>query len=158
MISAILKASTDTAPRILQNVKHLAKLIQSTVYSLNPRIDPENTNPNLIVVEVPPATAESRARVIEEVSQLSNRVNRYITAARANQQKRHRQMRLNKIARPDDIDKGMFACNDLCKAANEEQKAITEKFKKAVQGSGETIDKKTWNNRNNFLARNKTLN
>jgi hypothetical protein len=46
----------------------------------------------------------------------------------------------------------------LCKAANEEQKAITEKFKKAVQGSGETIDKKTWNNRNNFLARNKTLN
>jgi ribosome recycling factor len=126
-----------------QDVKNIASLLQGTVYSLNPRIDPENTNPNLIIVEVPPATAESRARVIEEVSQLSNRVNRYITAARAQQQKRHKVMRQDKIARPDDIDKGMFACNALCKAANEEQKDITEKFKKAVQGSGETVDTKT---------------
>lgn len=141
-----------------QYVKQIATALQGTVYSLNPRINPEGTNPNLIIVEVPPATAESRARVIEEVSQLSNRVNRYITAARASQQKRHRNMRLNKIARPDDIDKGMFACNDLCKAANEEQRAITEKFKKAVTGSGETVDTKTWNNRVNFAARNKVLN
>jgi ribosome recycling factor len=86
----------------------------------------------MIVVEIPPATAASRTRVVEEAHQLGNEVNRAITLARANQQKKHRAMRLNHTARPDDINKGMFTTNDLTKAANEEAKKITEEFKKVV--------------------------
>lgn len=118
---------------VVQHLKPISSSIQSSTLSLTPQPDPTGTNPLLLLLNIPPPTAESRKEAVNAATKAGDVANNAIRNARGAQQKKIRAMQVAKTARPD----------DLKKAGDKMEKVVergTGEVKKIVEGARKVLD------------------
>lgn len=113
-------------------VKPVASAIQGSRLSLTPTPDPSGQSPTLLVVQVPPPTAESRKLVVAEAVKAGDKAGDGVRAARGAQQKRLRKIEMGRAARPDDLRKAGKLMEAAVEKATGEVKRIVEGAKKVL--------------------------
>jgi len=113
-------------------VKPVASAIQGSKLSLTPVADPSGQSATLLVVQVPPPTAESRRLVVGEAGKMGDKAGDGVRAARGAQQKRLRKLEVGKGARPDDLKKAGKLMEGVVEKAMGEVKRIVEGAKKVL--------------------------
>lgn len=111
----------------------MSSAIQSSSLSLTPQPDPTGANPLLLVVNIPPPTAESRKAVIAEAAKAGDGATSGIRNSRGKQQKKLRAMGLAKAARPDDLKKAGAQMEKLVEKATTELKKVVDNAKKVLE-------------------------
>ncbi|KAF4555890.1 Ribosome recycling factor-like protein [Elsinoe fawcettii] len=114
------------------HVKPVSSAIQSSNLSLTPQPDPTGQNAQMLIVKIPPPTAESRKATLNEASKAGEVAQTAVRNARGIQQKKFRKMELAKSVRPDDLKKAHTKMEDVVKKAGEEVKKIVEGAKRAL--------------------------
>ncbi|KAF2862598.1 ribosome recycling factor, partial [Piedraia hortae CBS 480.64] len=114
-----------------QHVKPVSAAIQSSNLSLSPQPDPTGTNPLLLVLTIPPPTAESRKAALNQATDAGQKAEQGVRNARAQQQKKMRE--LEKIARPDEWKKSHDKMEKMVKAWVQEVKELVDKARKTLQ-------------------------
>ncbi|KAM3419965.1 hypothetical protein BST61_g3281 [Cercospora zeina] len=114
------------------HVKPVSSAIQSSSLSLTPQPDPTGQNPLLLVLNIPPPTAESRKAVIDEAVKAGDKASTSVKDARGKQQKKFRALQLNKSARPDDLKKAGTMMEKVVEKATAELKKVVDNAKKVV--------------------------
>ncbi|PNS20326.1 hypothetical protein CAC42_5776 [Sphaceloma murrayae] len=114
------------------HVKPVTSAIQSSNLSLTPTPDPSGQNPQMLVVKIPPPTAESRKATLDEAGKAGETALYNVRMARGAQQKKLRKMELNKTVRPDDSKKAHAKMEDVVKKSGEGIKKIIEGAKRAL--------------------------
>ncbi|PPJ54555.1 hypothetical protein CBER1_06643 [Cercospora berteroae] len=115
------------------HVKPVSSAIQSSSLSLTPQPDPTGQNPLLLVLNIPPPTAESRKAVIDEAGKAGDKASTSVRDARGKQQKRLRAMQLGKSARPDDLKKAGTMMEKVVEKATAELKKVVDNAKKVLE-------------------------
>ena len=92
------------------------------------------TNPLLILVPVPPITAETRAQARAEAKKVFERASQEVRNARGEAQKRHRKMELQKLVLKDELHKAHKAMEDVVKKGQDECKKVFDAAVKALEG------------------------
>jgi len=113
-------------------VKPVSSAIQGSKLSLTPTPDPTGQSATLLVVQVPPPTAESRRQVVAEAIKAGDKAGDGVRAARGAQQKRLRKFELDRAARPDDLRKAGKMMEGVVEKAMTEVKRIVEGAKKVL--------------------------
>lgn len=116
-----------------EHLKPTTTAIQSSGLNLTPQPDPTGTDPLLLVLNIPPPTAESRRAVVAEASKAGEKAKTSVHDARAKQQKRLRTMQLGKSARPDDLKKAQGRMEKVVEKGNTEVKFVVEAYKKILE-------------------------
>lgn len=116
-----------------QHVKPTSSSIQSSTLSLTPQPDPTGTNPLLLILNIPPPTAESRRAAVNEATKAGERAGNAVRDARGKQQKRLRALELGKSVRPDDLKKARAAMEKVVEKGSGEVKRIVEEKKKGLE-------------------------
>ena len=116
----------------LQQVKTITSSLLASPYSLTPQID--DNNPLLILVPVPPATAETRSQAKAEAKRVFDRASTEVRNIRADAQKRHRKMELGKLVVVDELRKAHKQMEEVVKKGQDEVKKIYEGAVKALDG------------------------
>nr|POF19930.1 ribosome-recycling factor [Quercus suber] len=119
-----------------EHVKPLSSAIQSSSLSLTPQPDPTGANPLLLVINIPPPTAESRKAVVAEAVKAGEKAGTSLRDARGKQQKKLRAMQLGKSARPDDLKKAGAGMEKVVEKGSGEVKRIVDAAKKVLEGGG----------------------
>ncbi|KAK3666163.1 hypothetical protein LTR22_002827 [Elasticomyces elasticus] len=115
------------------HVKPTSSAIQASALSLTPQPDPTGANPLLLVINIPPPTAESRKEVVAEAAKAGEKAGTSIRDARGKQQKKLRAMQVNKSARPDDLKKAGTAMEKVVEKGTAEVKRIVDSAKKVLE-------------------------
>lgn len=115
------------------HVKPVSSAIQGSNLSLTPQPDPTGTNPLLLVINIPPPTADSRKAAVAEAAKAGDKAATTIKDARGKQQKKLRTMQLNKTARPDELKKAGTAMEKVVEKGSGEVKKVVDAAKKALE-------------------------
>lgn len=91
-------------------------------------------NPLLILIPVPPITAETRAQARAEAKKVYDRASQDVRNARGDAQKRHRKMELGKLVLKDELHKAHKAMEDVVKKGQDECKKVYDAAVKALGG------------------------
>lgn len=113
------------------HVKPLTNAIMASDHSLNPEVDKNNTL--LILVPVPPATAETRQQAVNEAKKVFDQACLDVRNARGDAQKRFRKMELNKLVIKDELHKAHKGMEDVAKKGQDEVKKVFDNAVKALQ-------------------------
>lgn len=113
------------------HVKPLTAAIMASDYSLTPDVDKNNSL--LILVPVPPATAETRAQAAAEAKKCFDKASLDVRNARGDAQKRHRKMELNKLVIKDELAKAHKGMEEVAKKGQDEVKKVYENALKTLQ-------------------------
>jgi len=113
------------------HVKPLTAAIMASDYSLTPEVDKNNTL--LILVPVPPATAETRQQAAQEAKKCFDKASLDVRNARGDAQKRHRKMELNKLVIQDELKKAHKSMEDVARKGQDEVKKVYENALKTLQ-------------------------
>ena len=105
----------------------------SSTLSLTPQPDPTGANPLLLLLPIPPPTAESRLQVVDEANKAREKAALQLRDARGKQQKKLRAIQLAKTARPDDLKKASTMMEKVVEEGSGELKKIYEKAKKGIE-------------------------
>ncbi|KAK0929660.1 hypothetical protein LTR48_004997 [Friedmanniomyces endolithicus] len=119
------------------HVKAIVTAIQTTPLlnpPLNPQPDPSGQNPLLLVLAIPPPTAETRRLAVGEAGKLGERAGVAIREARARQQRKIRGLGVSKLARPDDLKKAGTGMEKVVERGMGEVKRVVEGVKKGLEG------------------------
>ena len=116
-----------------QHVKPISSSIQSSSLSLTPQPDPTGNNPLLLVLNIPPPTAESRKQVVSEATKAGEKAGTAVRDARAKQQKKLRSMEKERTALPDNVKKAGTQMEKLVVKANADVKKTVDGAKKALE-------------------------
>jgi ribosome recycling factor len=116
-----------------KHVKPISSSIQSSNLSLTPQPDPTGSNPLLLVVNIPPPTAESRKAAVGEATKAGDKAATAVRDARGKQQKKLRSMQLNRTALPDDLKKAGTQMERVVEKATSEVKKIVDGAKKVLE-------------------------
>ena len=116
------------------HVKPISTSIQSSNLSLTPQPDPTGANPLLLIINIPPPTAESRRAAVNEATKAGEKAATSIRDARGKQQKKLRAMQVNKTARPDDLKKAGERMEKVVEKGSSEVKRIADSAKKVLEG------------------------
>jgi ribosome recycling factor len=100
---------------------------------LTPQPDPTGSNPLLLVVNIPPPTAESRKAAVGEATKAGDKAGTAVRDARGKQQKKLRSMQLNRTALPDDLKKAGTQMERVVEKAASEVKKIVDGAKKVLE-------------------------
>ncbi|KAK1022787.1 hypothetical protein LTS16_025426, partial [Friedmanniomyces endolithicus] len=115
------------------HLKPIVTAIQTTPLlnpPLNPQPDPSGQNPLLLVLAIPPPTAETRRLAVGEAGKLGERAGVAIREARARQQRKIRGLGVSKLARPDDLKKAGTGMEKVVERGMGEVKRVVEGVKK----------------------------
>ncbi|KAK5195501.1 ribosome-recycling factor [Exophiala xenobiotica] len=112
------------------HVKPISSAIQASQHSLVPQHDA--SNPLLINIPVPPATAETRQQAKEEAKKVYDRASQDVRNARGDEQKRFRKMELGKMVVEDELRKAHKQMEDVVKKGQDECKKVYEAAVKAL--------------------------
>lgn len=115
-----------------QHVKPVSSAILASSLNLTPQPDPTGQNQLMLVVKVPPPTAESRKAVVDAATKAGAVAADAVRNARGAQQKKLRKMELDKTVRKDDLRKAQAQMEDLVKKKGDEVKKVVEAAKKAL--------------------------
>ncbi|KAK3067077.1 hypothetical protein LTR53_016256 [Teratosphaeriaceae sp. CCFEE 6253] len=115
------------------HVKLVSSAIASSTLSLTPQPDPTGTNPLLLVINIPPPTADSRRAVVNEASKAGEKASTNLRDARGKQQKKIRAMQVSKTARPDDLAKAGKAMEKVVEKGTAEVKRLVDGARKALE-------------------------
>lgn len=119
-----------------EHVKPVVSAIQaSPTLSLTPQPDPTGANPLLLVINVPPPTAESRKAAVAEAVKAGEKAGLGIKDSRAKQQKKLRGLQLSKAARPDELKKAGTAMEKVVEKGGSEVKRVVEAAKKGLESA-----------------------
>lgn len=113
------------------HVKPLCAAIMASEHSLNPDVDKNNTL--LILVPVPPATAETRAQAAAEAKKCFDKAGLDVRNARGDAQKKFRKMELDKLVIKDELKKAHKQMEEVAKKGQDEAKKVYEGALKALQ-------------------------
>ena len=113
------------------HIKPLIHAIVGSDQNLNPDLD--KNNPLLLLVPVPPATAETRAQAAAEAKKCFDKASLEVRNARGDAQKRHRKMELEKLVIKDELAKAHKGMEDVAKKGQDEVKKVYENALKALQ-------------------------
>lgn len=113
------------------HVKPLTAAIMASEHSLNPEVDKNNSL--LILVPVPPATAETRAQAAAEAKKCFDKAGLDVRNARGDAQKKFRKMELDKLVVKDELKKAHKGMEDVAKKGQDEVKKVYEGALKALQ-------------------------
>lgn len=113
------------------HVKPLCAAIMASELSLNPEVDKNNTL--LILVPVPPATAETRNQAAAEAKKCFDKAGLEVRNARGDAQKRFRKMELDKLVIKDELKKAHKGMEEVAKKGQDEAKKVYEGALKALQ-------------------------
>jgi ribosome recycling factor len=116
-----------------QHVKPVSSAIQASTLSLTPQPDPTGTNPLLLVINIPPPTADSRKAAVAEAAKAGDKAGTAIKDARSKQQKKLRGMQLAKTARPDELKKAGTAMEKVVEKGSGEVKKVVDSAKKVLE-------------------------
>jgi len=114
-------------------MKPISSAIQSSNFSLNPQPDPTGANPLLLVVTIPPPTAESRKAAVNEAVKAGEKAGNSVRDARGKQQKKLRALQLSKSARPDDLKKAGAMMEKVVEKGTAEVKRVVDGAKKVLE-------------------------
>ncbi|EMC95201.1 hypothetical protein BAUCODRAFT_123670 [Baudoinia panamericana UAMH 10762] len=117
------------------HVKPTMTAIQSSNLSLAPQPDPTGVNPLLLVINIPPPTAESRKKVVDEATKAGERASTSLRDARGKQQKKLRALQLNKSVRPDDLKKAGTMMEKVVEKGVADVKRVVDGAKKVLEGT-----------------------
>ncbi|EME79326.1 uncharacterized protein MYCFIDRAFT_190278 [Pseudocercospora fijiensis CIRAD86] len=115
------------------HVKPVSSAIQSSNLSLTPQPDPTGQNPLLLILNIPPPTAESRKAAVNEATKAGDKASTSVRDARGRQQKKLRALQLNKSARPDDLKKAGTMMEKVVEKATAELKKVVDNAKKVLE-------------------------
>ncbi|KAK4565470.1 hypothetical protein LTR86_004087 [Recurvomyces mirabilis] len=115
------------------HIKPTTTAIQSSTLSLTPQPDPTGTNPLLLIINIPPPTAESRKAVVDEASKAGEKAGTSLRDARGKQQKKLRALQVAKSARPDDLKKAGTLMEKVVEKGTGEVKRIVDSAKKVLE-------------------------
>jgi ribosome recycling factor len=116
-----------------EHVKPITSAIQASTLSLTPQPDPTGTNPLLLVVNIPPPTADSRKAAVADAAKVGEKAGMVIKDARAKQQKKLRAMQLGKTARPDELKKAGAAMEKVVEKGGSEVKKVVDAARKVLE-------------------------
>ena len=115
-------------------VKPITTSIQSSSLSLTPQPDPTGANPLMLVINIPPPTADSRRAVVNDATKAAEKAGTAMRDARAKQQKKMRAMQVARSARPDDLKKAGDRMEKVVEKGTAEVKRIGDGAKKVLEG------------------------
>ncbi|SMQ51113.1 unnamed protein product [Zymoseptoria tritici ST99CH_3D1] len=115
------------------HVKPISTAIQSSNLSLTPQPDPTGSNPLLLLLQIPPPTAESRKAVVAEAAKAGEKASTAVRDARGKQQKKLRAMQVGKAARPDDLKKAGTLMEKAVEKGAAEVKKVVDNAKKVLE-------------------------
>lgn len=113
------------------HLKPLTSALMGSEHSLNPEND--KNNPLLILVPVPPATAETRSQAAAEAKKCLDKASLDVRNARGDAQKRHRKMDLDKLVIKDELAKAHKLMEEIARKGQDEIKKVYENALKALQ-------------------------
>lgn len=113
------------------HVKSLMGSIQASDWSLTPEVDKNNSL--LILVPVPPATAETRSQAAAEAKKCFDKASLDVRNARGDAQKRFRKMELEKLVIADELRKAHKGMEEVARKGQDEAKKVYEAALKALQ-------------------------
>lgn len=113
------------------HIKPLIAAIVASEHSLNPEVD--KNNPLLILIPVPPATAETRAQAAIEAKKCLDKASLEVRNARGDAQKRFRKMELQKLVIKDEIQKAHKTMEEVARKGQDEVKKVYDSALKALQ-------------------------
>ncbi|KAF2764159.1 ribosome recycling factor [Teratosphaeria nubilosa] len=116
-----------------EHLKPISSAIQSSSLSLTPQPDPTGANPLLLIISIPPPTAESRKAAVNEVSKAGEKAGTSVRDARGKQHKKLRALQLGKTARPDDLKKAGVQMEKVVERGAAEVKKIVDGAKKMLE-------------------------
>lgn len=116
-------------------MKPVSSAIQSSSLSLTPQPDPTGANPLLLVINIPPPTADSRRAAVAQATKAGEAAGTSVRNARGAQQKKMRAMQLAKSARPDDLKKAGTQMEKVAETGSAEVKRIVDGAKKVLESS-----------------------
>lgn len=126
--------------QILVSEKEYVKAVTTAIVTsrtlnpaLTPQPDPTGTNPLLLVVHVPPPTAESRKAAVNEAAKAGEKATVAVRDARAKQQKKLRAAEKDKSVRPDDLKKASTAMEKVVEKGQGEVKRVVDAAKKVLE-------------------------
>lgn len=125
---------TDCQPQ--QHIKPVSSAIQSSTLSLTPQPDPTGANSLLLLLNIPPPTADSRRAAVQEATKAGDKAGTSVRDARGKQQKKLRALQLNKTARPDDLKKAGAQMEKVVEKGAAEVKRIVDSAKKVLESNG----------------------
>ncbi|GAB1740925.1 hypothetical protein NU219Hw_g5995t2 [Hortaea werneckii] len=115
------------------HVKPVTSAITSSNLSLTPHPDPTGANPLMLVINIPPPTAESRKAAVQEATKAGEKASTSARDARGKQQKKLRGMQLNKSVRPDDLKKAGTQMEKVVEKGTAELKRVVDNAKKVLE-------------------------
>ncbi|KAF2164110.1 hypothetical protein M409DRAFT_68039 [Zasmidium cellare ATCC 36951] len=115
------------------HVKPVSSAIQASALSLTPQPDPTGSNPLMLVLNIPPPTADSRKAAVAEATKAGDKATTSVRDARGKQQKKMRAMQLNKSARPDDLKKAGSMMEKVVEKGSDELKKVLDNAKKVLE-------------------------
>lgn len=113
------------------HLKPIMNALAASGHSLNPEAD--KNNPLLILVPVPPATAETRSQAAAEAKKCFDKASLDVRNARGDAQKRHRKMELEKLVIKDELAKAHKGMEEVARKGQDEVKKVYENALKALQ-------------------------
>lgn len=115
------------------HVKPVSSAIQASSLSLTPQPDPTGANPLMLVLNIPPPTADSRKAAVAEATKAGDKASTSVRDARGKQQKKMRALQLNKSARPDDLKKAGTMMEKVVEKGSAELKKVLDNAKKVLE-------------------------
>ncbi|KAK3719125.1 hypothetical protein LTR37_004689 [Vermiconidia calcicola] len=115
------------------HLKPMTSSIQSSALSLTPQPDPTGANPLLLILNIPPPTAESRRAAVTEATKAGEKAGSGVRDARGKQQKKLRAMQVSKSARPDDLKKAGDKMEKVVEKGQAEVKRIVDGARKVLE-------------------------
>ncbi|KAI6806361.1 ribosome recycling factor [Hortaea werneckii] len=115
------------------HVKPVTSAITSSNLSLTPHPDPTGASPLMLVINIPPPTAESRKAAVQEAAKAGEKASTSARDARGKQQKKLRGMQLNKSVRPDDLKKAGTQMEKVVEKGTAELKRVVDNAKKVLE-------------------------
>lgn len=113
------------------HLKPITSALVGSGHSLTPEVD--KNNPLLILVPVPPATAETRSQAAAEAKKCFDKASLDVRNARGDAQKRHRKMELDKLVIKDELVKAHKGMEEVARKGQDEVKKVYENALKTLQ-------------------------
>ncbi|KAK0942083.1 hypothetical protein LTR29_006328 [Friedmanniomyces endolithicus] len=139
-LAQVIPKQNRTIHILVNETPHLKQIVSAIQTSpllnppLNPQPDPSGQNPLLLVLAIPPPTAETRRLAVGEAGKLGERAGVAIREARARQQRKIRGMGVSKLARPDDLKRAGTGMEKVVERGMGEVKRVVEGVKKGLEG------------------------
>ena len=116
------------------HVKPITAAIQASPYSLTPQpVGAQDSNPMVILVPVPPVTAETRAQAAQEAKKCTEKASLEVRTARGEAQKVFRRMEQGRLVVPDELHKAHKGMEEVVKKGQDEVKKVGEAAIRALE-------------------------